>query len=57
MCALLVLTYMQIVEGFDRLERVLIDSVMVVEIVLNEQADAAKLWDKTDQEPDLMHQS
>src|SRR5512132_755352 len=57
MCTLLVLAGMQFVKRFQRFERVLIHGVVMIEIVLDEQADAAKLRHKTGEKADLVHQS
>src|SRR6266542_5577961 len=56
MCTLLVLAGMQFVKRFQRFERVLIHGVVMIEIVLDEQSDAAKLRHKTSEKADLMHQ-
>ncbi len=57
MRTLFVLAGIQLVKRFDSFERVLIHGVVMIEVVLDEQADASKLRHKTGKEADLMQQS
>src|SRR6266850_1644904 len=57
MRALLVLTGIQLVERFDRFEGMLVYGVVMIEIVLDEQANASKLGNKTREETRFVHQS
>src|ERR1700730_11446102 len=50
-----VLAVIQFVERLDNFERVLIDCVMVVKIMLDQQADPSELRQIAPQESNLMH--